>query len=214
MMPIRSKPAIAATLALSLGLGLAACGDLPNNRSLYSVKQPVIGRQNYTLDVAAGADGLAPAEQARLADWFDTMNLRYGDRVAIDGSTVSDAAREDIANIVGGYSLLMSNGAPITEGFVAPGTVRVVVTRSRAHVPGCPDWSDRMGSNLDNSTSDGFGCSVNSNMAAMVADPEHLIKGAEPSDETVMSNGGAAINTYRTGGGSLPSVSSQPAAGS
>ena len=130
MMPIRSKPAIAAALALSLGLGLAACGDLPNNRSLYSVKQPVIDRQNYTLDVAAGADGLAPAEQARLADWFDTMNLRYGDRVAIDGSTVSDAAREDIANIVGGYSLLMSNGAPITEGFVAPGTVRVVVTRS------------------------------------------------------------------------------------
>ena len=214
MMPIRSKPAIAATLALSLGLGLAACGDvervvLPIDHRLLDAVQRAVVRQ-----VAAGADGLAPAEQARLADWFDTMNLRYGDRVAIDGSTVSDAAREDIANIVGGYSLLMSNGAPITEGFVAPGTVRVVVTRSRAHVPGCPDWSDRMGSNLDNSTSDGFGCSVNSNMAAMVADPEHLIKGAEPSDETVMSNGGAAINTYRTGGGSLPSVSSQPAAGS
>jgi len=214
-MPIRTNPAIAAALALSLSLGLAACGgDGPNNRTLYSVKQPVVERHNYTLDLAAGAGGLAPAEEERLAEWFDSMNLRYGDRVSIDGTTVSDAAREDIAAIVGGYSLLMSEGAPITEGFVAPGNVRVVVTRSRAYVPGCPDWTDRMGSNIENSTSDGFGCSVNGNMAAMIADPEHLVKGAQPSDETVMSNGGGAINSYRTGGSSLPTVSTQSPAGS
>jgi hypothetical protein len=38
MMSIRTKPAIAAALALSLGLAVAACGDTPNNRSLYSVR--------------------------------------------------------------------------------------------------------------------------------------------------------------------------------
>ena len=218
MMPIRSKPAIAATLALSLGLGLAACGDLPNNRSLYSVKQPVIDRQNYTLDVAAGADGLAPAEQARLADWFDTMNLRYGDRVAIDGALPNDAVRTDVAAIAGRHGLLLSEGAPITDGFIDPGQVRVVVTRTRAHVPGCPDWSDQLASNLENSTADGFGCSVNSNLAAMIADPEHLLRGAEGTGETTVMSSTKAINSYRaqtpSGQGGLPAVSSQSAGGS
>ena len=155
-MPLRSNTVRAAALALSLGLGLAACGDQPNNATLYSTKQPVVDRHNYTLDVATGADGVPVTEQQRLADWFDTMNLRYGDRVGIDGSTVSEAAREDIAALVARHSLLLSDGAPVTSGFVAPGSVRVVVTRSRAHVPGCPDWSDKFGTNLENAEAEFF----------------------------------------------------------
>ena len=216
-MPIRSKSAVAAALALSLGFGLSACGDTPNNRSLYSVKQPVVERNNYTLDVATGAGGLTLPEQQRLAEWFDAMNLRYGDRIAIDGAVDNDAVREDVAAIAGRYGLLLSEGAPITNGYVDPGTVRVVVTRTRAQVPGCPDWSDKFASNLDNSTSDDYGCAVNSNLAAMVADPEHLLHGAEGTGETVVMSSTKAIRTYReqepTGKGGLPEVSSQSGGG-
>jgi len=216
-MPIRSKPAVAAALALSLGFGLSACGDTPNNRSLYSVKQPVVERNNYTLDVATGAGGLTLPEQQRLAEWFDAMNLRYGDRIAIDGTVDNDAVREDVAAIAGRYGLLLSEGAPITNGYVDPGTVRVVVTRTRAQVPGCPDWSDKFASNLDNSTSDDYGCAVNSNLAAMVADPEHLLHGAQGTGETVVMSSTKAIRTYReqepTGKGGLPEVSSQSGGG-
>jgi len=216
-MPIRSKSAVAAALALSLGFGLSACGDTPNNRSLYSVKQPVVERNNYTLDVATGAGGLTLPEQQRLAEWFDAMNLRYGDRIAIDGTVDNDAVREDVAAIAGRYGLLLSEGAPITNGYVDPGTVRVVVTRTRAQVPGCPDWSDKFASNLDNSTSDDYGCAVNSNLAAMVADPEHLLHGAQGTGETVVMSSTKAIRTYReqepTGKGGLPEVSSQSGGG-
>ena len=216
-MPIRSKSAVAAALALSLGFGLSACGDTPNNRSLYSVKQPVVERNHYTLDVATGAGGLTLPEQQRLAEWFDAMNLRYGDRIAIDGAVDNDAVREDVAAIAGRYGLLLSEGAPITNGYVDPGTVRVVVTRTRAQVPGCPDWSDKFASNLDNSTSDDYGCAVNSNLAAMVADPEHLLHGAEGTGETVVMSSTKAIRTYReqepTGKGGLPEVSSQSGGG-
>jgi len=214
-MPIRSKSAIAATLAVSLGLALTACGDTPNNRSLYSVKQPVVEHHNYTLDVATTAGGLPVPEQQRLADWFESMNLGYGDRVAIDGPIGSDAVRTDVAAIASRRGVLLSEGAPITEGYVDPGKVRVVVTRARAFVPGCPDWTDKLSSNLDNSTSDGFGCSVNSNLAAMVADPEHLLHGAQSSGETVVMSSTKAIETYRaqepTGKGGLPAISSQSA---
>lgn len=217
-MPIRSNSAAAAAIALSLGLALSACGgDLPHNRSLYSVKQPVVERDNYTLDLSAGAGGLPVPEQQRLAEWFETMNLRYGDRVAIDGALPSDAVRADVAAIASRHGLLLSEGAPITNGYVDPGMVRVVVTRSRAHVPGCPDWSDKMASNLSNSTSDGFGCAVNGNLAAMVADPQHLLHGAEGTGETVVMSSTKAIQTYRaqtpTGSGGLPAVSSQSGGG-
>lgn len=210
-MPIRRNTAVTAAIALSLGLALSACGDTPNNRSLYSVKQPVVERHNYTLDLASQASGLPVAEQQRLAAWFETMDLRYGDRVAIDGALVGDPVREDVAAMAARHGLLLSDGAPVTAGFVEPGTVRIVVTRSRAHVPGCPDWSDRMASNLDNRTSDDYGCAVNSNLAAMIADPEHLLKGAEGTGETVVMSSTKAIETYRaqepTGKGGLPAVS-------
>ena len=216
-MSLRSKRAVTAAIALSLGLALSACGDTPNNRTLYSVKQPVVERSNFTLDLAGGAGGLSIPERQRLAQWFESMDLGYGDRVALDGAAANEAVRGDIAAIAGRHGLLLADGAPVTTGVVEPGTVRVVVTRSRAHVPGCPDWTDQLASQLDNRTSDNFGCAINSNLAAMVADPEHLLKGAEGTGETVVMSSTKAIETYReqkpTGAGGLPAVSSQSAGG-
>jgi len=212
-MRLTSKAAVSTAIAVSLGLALAGCGDTPNNRSLYSVKQPVVERQTYTLDLTASAAGLSVPEQQRLADWFETLDLRYGDRVALDSPLPNEAVKEDVAAIAGRHGLLLSDGAPLTAGQLQPGTVRVVVTRSVAHVPGCPDWSDKFASNLDNATSDGFGCAVNSNLAAMVADPEHLLHGAEGTGETVVMSSTKAIQTYRerelSGTGELQSVSTQ-----
>jgi pilus assembly protein CpaD len=216
-MPIRSRSALAAVFALSLGLGLSGCGDMPNNRTLYSVKQPVVERNNFTLDLASGAGGLAVPEQHRLADWFETMDLRYGDRVAIDSATAGAATREDVAAIASRYGILLADTAPVTPGYVEPGMVRVVVTRSRASVSGCPDWSDKYASNLSNATSDDYGCSINSNLAAMIADPQHLLHGAEGTGETVVMSSTKAIESYReqepTGKGGLTAVSSQSAGG-
>ncbi len=207
------KAAVNAAIALSLGLALSACGDTPNNRSLYSVKQPVVERQTYTLDLVAGAGGLSVPEQQRLSDWFESLDLRYGDRVALDGAIANEAVHEDVAALAGRHGLLLTNEAPLTTGQLQPGTVRVVITRSLAHVPGCPDWSDKFASNLENATSDGFGCAVNTNIAAMVADPEHLLHGAEGTGETVVMSSTKAIESYReqdvTGAQGLSQVSSQ-----
>lgn len=211
----RFHRAAAKALALSIGLGLAACGttDGPNNRTLNSVNQPVVERQSYTLDLAAGAGGLTIPEQARLNDWFATLDLGYGDRVSIDDPVNSPAVREDVAAIAGRYGILVSDGAPVTAGYVDPGNVRVVVTRSIAYVPGCPDWSDQYTTSLGNFTSDGFGCAVNSNLAAMIADPEHLLEGARGTGETTVMTSNRAIDSYRnqepSGAGGLPAASTE-----
>ncbi len=191
------KRAAATAIALSLGLGLAACGDTQHNRSLYSVKQPVVSRANYTLDLASNATGLPVPEQARLAAWFETLDIGYGDRVHIDDPMTSPAVREDVAAVASRYGIIVSEAAPVTEGYIDPGKIRVIVSRSTASVPGCPDFSDEYAHTLGNETSNNFGCAVNSNIAAMIADPEHLLKGAEGTGETVVMSSTRAINAYR-----------------
>jgi len=212
-MPIRMNRAASTAIALSLGLALSACNTGTQNRSLDSVKQPVVERSNYTLDLAATSAGLPIPEQRRLADWFESMGLGYGDRIAIDDAMASAAVRDHVAKIAGRFGLLVSDGAPVTAGYVDPGKVRVVVTRTHAYVPGCPDWSEKLSEFSSNATTSGYGCAVNGNIAAMVADPEHLLHGATGSGETVVMSSTKAISSYReqkpTGAEGLPEVSSQ-----
>ncbi|MXO89491.1 pilus assembly protein CpaD [Altererythrobacter aquaemixtae] len=206
-MPIANTRKLAGVLALSIGLTLGACGGMPTNRSLDSVKQPVVERTNFTLDVRAGAGGLSIPEQQRVAGWFEAMDLRYGDRVSIDDPMASGATREAISKLAGRHGILINNGAPVTAGYVQPGNVRIVITRSEAYVPGCPDWSAKSDMNYNNAASPGYGCANNSNLAAMVANPEDLIKGQEGTGETVVSTSNKAIDSYRnqapTGEGGL-----------
>ena len=196
----RTKRIAATAMALSLGFGLSACGTLnegPQNMSLNSVNQPVVERNNYALDLVRGGSGLTVPEQARLADWFETLDIGYGDRIAVDDPSMSPAVLQDVAAVASRFGILVSEGAPITEGYVNPGSVRVVVTRSMAYVPGCPNWENRYGIEQGNQTSPGFGCAVNSNIAAMVANPEHLLNGASGTGGTVVMTSNRAIDSYR-----------------
>jgi pilus assembly protein CpaD len=93
--------------------------------------------------------------------------------------------------------LLVAHGAPVTVGAVPSGMVRVVVSRSRASVPGCPNWSVQSQPNYDNRTMSNFGCGVNSNLAAMVANPDDLVFGREGPSAVDGKTGAKAITMYR-----------------
>ncbi|GAB5351376.1 CpaD family pilus assembly protein [Qipengyuania sp. 483] len=201
-----------ASIAACLALTVGGCGTMNmENRTLYSVSQPVVERSNYTLDLNTSGEGLAIGEQQRLADWFESMDLRYGDRIAIDDPVQSLAVRDDVATIAGRHGMMVDEGAPLTTGTVTPGRARVVITRTSASVPGCPDWSHTAEWNPSNSTNPNYGCATNSNLAAMIANPEDLIKGQEGTGETVVTTSTKAIKTYRdkdpTGAGGLSAVS-------
>ena len=191
------KAKYAGAIALSLGLSLAACGGMPQNRTVYSTKQPVVERTNYTLDVAAGPGGLSIPEQQRLSGWFEAMDLRYGDRVSLEDPMMSQSTKDAVAALAGRHGIILSDGAPVTSGYVQPGNARVVLTRSTASVPGCPDWSVQSDMNYTNGTHPGYGCAVNGNMAAMVADPEDLVSGDKGSGETYVQRGSRAVDAYR-----------------
>lgn len=209
-----NRKALASAITLSLGLALGGCGGvMGGNRSLESVHQPVVERTNYTLDVTAGPGGLSLPEQRRLAGWFEAMDLRYGDRISLDDPLDSGATRTAVEAVASRYGMLVGEQAPATTGYVNAGTVRVIVTRSTASVPGCPDWSRKTDVSLNNATSTNYGCAINSNLAAMVADPEHLIKGAAGNGRTVVMSSTKAIDSYReakpTGEGGLKEQSTK-----
>lgn len=182
---------------LSLGLSVAGCAGMPTNTSLYSTKQPVVERTNFTLDVDTTRSGLSVSEQSRLNGWFETMDLRYGDRVTIEDPGSNPAVANAVNDLAGRYGLIVSEVAPTTPGAMGPGQARVVISRSTASVPGCPDWSAKSDSNYMNATSPGYGCANNSNLAAMVANPQDLLEGQSGSGETVVATGTRAIQTYR-----------------
>lgn len=191
------------TFLIAASLTLAGCGTLPTNTSMYSVHQPVVERTNYAMDVASDSSGVASADLTRLNEWFDALGLGYGDRISIDSNNeyVSSDAARDVAKAAEKRGVLVADTAPTTPGAISPGHIRVVVTRSQASVPSCPDWSSTHEYNYNAGNHSNHGCATNSNLAAMVADPEDLVRGRE-SGRLDRNSGKAAVNTYKakTGG--------------
>jgi pilus assembly protein CpaD len=186
----------------------AQAGDLAD-RGVEAVNTPVVSRADYVFDAAAPSGSLAPAEKARLDAWFRGLQLGYGDNIYVD-APYADAARYEVAQVAGNYGMMLEPGAPVTAGAVAPGSVRVIVSRTKAEVPGCPNWNVPAQPNYNNRMMSNFGCGVNSNVAAMVANPEDLVHGRE-SGLGNNAAGTKAVILYRTtpptGSGGLKEVS-------
>jgi pilus assembly protein CpaD len=188
-------------LLIALGSALAGCQtsgrpDVPA-AGLPAVNVPVVSSADYVFDAAAPGGTLAPSERDRLNGWIQGLGLGYGDTIYVDGSYAT-AARTQVAEIAGRYGMMVTPGAPVTAGAVQSGSVRVVVARRRATVPGCPNWSVPSQPDWDNKTMSNYGCGVNSNLAAMVANPEDLLHGREGDVVVDPRTATRAVDMYRS----------------
>ena len=187
-----SKSAILLAAAVLTGCGYTP-HDLPD-RGVASVNVPVLTRADFVFDAAAPDGSLAPGEAARLNAWFAGLDLGYGDSIYVDGPY---GARSEVAQVAGNYGLMVSPSAPVTGGPVGPGNARVIVSRMRATVPNCPNWSVPAQPSSDNRAMSTFGCAVNSNLAAMVANPQDLVYGREGTGVGDSQTSSKAIGSYR-----------------
>ncbi len=147
-------------ILIALASSLAACNtpDVPD-KGVATVNVPVVSSADYVFDASAPDGALAAGETDRLNGWFQGLGLGYGDTIYVDGPYVA-AARGQISAVAGQYGMMVSEGAPVTTGIVQPGFVRVVVSRRRASVPGCPNWSVASQPNFENRTMSNYGCGV------------------------------------------------------
>ena len=185
-------------ILIALASSLAACNapDRPDT-GVAAVNVPVVTTTDYVFDAAAPDGALAPGETERLNGWFQGLGIGYGDSIYVDGA-YADAARGQVASVAGQYGMMVSNGAPVTSGAVQPGMVRVVVARRRASVPNCPNWSVPAQPNFDNRNMSNFGCDMNSNIAAMIADPEDLVHGRDGTSTEDVNEAAKAVMFYRS----------------
>jgi pilus assembly protein CpaD len=207
---------IALPLLLAPALLLGGCGTY--NGGVDSVYQPVVERNDYVFDLNTAGYTLADGETQRLSGWLQSMRLRYGDKISVDDGADGSTGRAQVAAEASRYGVILSDRAPVTVGQIAPGTVRVVVTRMSATVPNCPDFSRTYQPDYSASTTSNYGCASNSNLAAMVADPSDLVRGApgSPTSDPATSakavralraappsgGGGTTLKSESTGGGS------------
>ena len=215
---------IAAVSILGLAVGACAAGqpqtlNARSNYSVYSVHQPVVEHTNYVFDLRVDGDRVSDAELGRLAAWLQSIDARYGDRITIDvpRGYASAAARADVGRVASDFGLLLAvSAAPITEGEIAPGTIRVVASRASARVEGCPSYTNP-GIDSPVRTDSNFGCATNSNLAAMIANPDDLVRGQEGSGTESALVAGRAVGSYRTrqptGSQPLPSPNTRNSGG-
>ncbi len=194
---------------------LAGCaGSSMQNRGLESAHQPVVSRTDYIFDMNTDNGRAAPGETQRLGGWLASLRLGYGDRVALDDPTGANyGARADVSNAIARYGLFLADAVPVSATQPNPGTVRVIVSRTTASVPSCPDNRDSGSGNFNAHTSSNHGCAVNSNLAAMVAQPEDLVRGQPGSATSDPSTGSRAIQLLRKGGAGSGGTGSTGAAG-
>jgi len=203
------RVALVATAALSL----SACGgETSFNKGMNSVHQPVVSYATYLYDVQAGSGKLSSAERVRLAGWLNSVNVGYGDSIAIanGGAGVSPALHEDIADVLGRRGMLIGEDNSALAGTPPHGSVRLILRRASASVPGCPDWSRNSENDISGGTSTNYGCATNSNLAAMIANPEDLVRGQSADSDLRTTTSNRAIETYRdmepSGAGGLKSL--------
>jgi pilus assembly protein CpaD len=184
-------------ILVALASALSACHtpDMADT-GVTAVNVPVVTSTDYVFEAAAPDGGLAPGESDRLNGWFQGLGLGYGDSIYVDGPY--EAARGQVAAVAAQYGMEVSAGAPVTAGMVQPGSVRVVVSRRRAVVPFCPNWSVPSQPNYSNRNMSNYGCGVNANIAAMVANPEDLIHGREGSGVDDTRTAAKAVIFYRS----------------
>lgn len=190
----------ASTLMAALAVaGGAHAGEKKFNRSVESIRQPVVSYANYIFDVAENQNGgLADSERERLEGWLQSIDIGYGDNVAIatGGDGYSRAMRDGIALVVARHGLLVQTDDTATAGRAQAGSVRIIVRRATASVPGCPDWSDKA-ENSGTAASPNYGCGVNGNLAAMVANPSDLVRGQTSDSILRTATSNKSIEVWR-----------------
>ncbi len=185
MMNMKTLLAFTASIAV---LGTLTACQTPASASaeVSSEHVPVVSQQYLTHDMAFGPRGdLSAAELNELDQWFESIDVRYGDRVSVDqtGAGENPLRKAAISRVLGTRGLMLASESPATAPAITAGTVRVVVVRATASVPECPDVDNAPNPDPTVSKTSNYGCATSSNLAAMIADPNDLLSGKDFSGE-------------------------------
>lgn len=211
-------PKRAPALALGLLALLAGCdtngphsvvvGAAPDD---YRTNHPIlIGEKDMVLDlpVAAGERGMTGSQRARLDGFLDdydrsaapilTISAPAG---SVNAAAASYAARDFLGRamtlgVPRSRIAMLSYEAGASE---ASPPIRLAFTAVKAQTDKCGRWPDDLTDTQDNRHYANFGCSMQNNLAAQVANPTDLL-GPRRRGEIDAENRKRVIDTYQRRG--------------
>lgn len=202
------KRALVSTTAVLAAALLAGCASTMGG----DVSAPLTPLSRYSLQVEPGLDrialavheqGLSANQQSALRELAARYAASGSGQVRIESPSGDDPVAVEQAYAVRAY--LQSSGVPGEHiqmaAYAAPDPRAPVLAgfeSIRASVPNCSAELRNMGTRVSNQSSGGFGCAINANMAAQIADPRDILG---PRPMTPADSGRAAVvfDNYRRG---------------
>lgn len=191
---------------LGLGAALLALAACLPERAEWShndtIKRSSVELVRFGHDVGFSSEGtqLSASEAERLNRFLSSARVGYGDRLAVDAGSSSNAKqrRAVLAAHLRGLGLTVEDETPLYGDAPAAGQARIIVSRHVVTPPPCPDWRKPSGPDYANTPSSNFGCATATNLGLMVADPADLVAGKElgPADAEYLAK---AVDRYRQG---------------
>lgn len=193
-------------LALSASAVLAACA------STVEGPPPLTPLSRYTLQVEPGLDrialavhdaGLSPTQHAALRELAGRHAAAGAGWIRVEAPSGDDPVAAQHAYAV--RAALQASGVPgeriMVAAYNAPDPRAPVLAgfeTLRAVVPNCALEPRDMGGRYSNHSSGGFGCAINANMAAQIADPRDIL-GHRPITPTDSGRSAVVFDHYRKG---------------
>ena len=189
---------VAATVAF-----VTACSPVPDSANIHW-SLPEAKKENkvdwvelqHEVLFEPGSGSLTTAEKKRLREFLVRIQYGYGDRLFVSAGDFSyaDTRRKAVNEALAGMgfrkvSQLKDNGKS--------SAVTVIVGRYVVTAPNCPDWRKPSDADRGNTPLSNHGCATVSNLGAMVANPEDLLRGRAmgPADG---DSSALAIERYKT----------------
>ncbi len=198
---------IPALLVLVAALAASGCASISDD-----VPPPMTPLSRYALQVEPGLDrialavhdqGLSSNQHAALRDLAARYGASGSGHVRIESPAGDDPVAVQQAYAV--RSFLQGAGVPEDRiqmaAYNAPDPRAPVLAgfeTIRAQVPDCSAEVRNMGGRASNQSSGGFGCAINANMAAQIADPRDIL-GGRPMTPADSGRAAVVFANYRQG---------------
>ena len=203
MMNLKDSLRVASVAAVLLA---GSCAAPMNDGTTFSndpaANHPITVAPHFTtlkVNFSAADAGLLPDDAARFEAFVADYVSRGSGSISISAPQSGDSTA--IIRYFG--TRLFEMGVPRSRILVgthdgSDQRVEIGFIAYAASTKPCGDWSKNLGETADNSPSPNFGCAVQANIAAQVADPRDLIqmRDADPIDATRRA---AVIGNYEQG---------------
>lgn len=167
-----------------------------------AVNHPIMVEPHFTsikLSFSAPEAGLLPDDADKLEAFVEDFLSRGSGSISVSAPKGPDS------NAVVGYfgTRLFNMGVPRSKILVGThdgpdARVEIGFIAYQASTKPCGDWSENLANTADNYTAPNFGCAVQANIAAQVADPRDLVemRPTDPSDAVRRAN---VLDAYEKG---------------